>query len=50
MFFFIVHQLLMKIHSPLVALNVLKKICDHPRLLSVKACHQLGLHGYTYET
>ena len=31
--------------SPLVALTVLKKICDHPRLLSTKACAQLGVDG-----
>ena len=29
--------------SPLAELNVLKKICDHPRLLSTLACEQLGL-------
>ena len=38
-------QLLMSKKSPLVALTVLKKICDHPRLLSLRACHQLGMHG-----
>ncbi|OWF44884.1 DNA excision repair protein ERCC-6-like [Mizuhopecten yessoensis] len=31
--------------SPLVALTVLKKISDHPRLLSKRACAQLGLDG-----
>ena len=38
-------QLLMTKKSPLVALTVLKKICDHPRLLSTKACAQLGVDG-----
>ena len=36
-------QLLMSTRSPLAELNVLKKICDHPRLLSTLACEQLGL-------
>ena len=36
-------QLLMSNRSPLVELNILKKICDHPRLLSTLACEQLGL-------
>ncbi|RUS72057.1 hypothetical protein EGW08_020186 [Elysia chlorotica] len=40
-----VKQLLMTKKSPLVALTVLKKICDHPRLLSKRACMQLGLDG-----
>ncbi|XP_046557088.1 LOW QUALITY PROTEIN: DNA excision repair protein ERCC-6-like [Haliotis rubra] len=40
-----VKELLMTSKSPLVALTVLKKICDHPRLLSTKACAQLGLDG-----
>ncbi|CAG5118101.1 unnamed protein product [Candidula unifasciata] len=38
-------ELLMTKKSPLVALTVLKKICDHPRLLSTRACLQLGLDG-----
>ncbi|PAA89571.1 hypothetical protein BOX15_Mlig019690g1, partial [Macrostomum lignano] len=29
--------------SPLVELTVLKKICDHPRLLSANQCQDLGL-------
>ena len=33
----------MSTRSPLAELNVLKKICDHPRLLSTLACEQLGL-------
>ncbi|CAH1801782.1 unnamed protein product [Owenia fusiformis] len=40
-----VQEMLMSSKSPLVALNVLKKICDHPRLLSTQACNQLGLDG-----
>lgn len=36
-------QMLMSTRSPLAELNVLKKICDHPRLLSTLACEQLGL-------
>ncbi|KAL4223042.1 DNA excision repair protein ERCC-6-like [Mactra antiquata] len=38
-----VKELLMTTKSPLVALTVLKKICDHPRLLSSRACSQLGI-------
>ncbi|XP_052223734.1 DNA excision repair protein ERCC-6-like isoform X2 [Dreissena polymorpha] len=38
-----VKELLMTSKSPLVALTVLKKICDHPRLLSTRACAQLGI-------
>ena len=33
--------------SPLVALTFLKKICDHPRLLPVRACRKLGLDSST---
>ncbi|XP_076331442.1 DNA excision repair protein ERCC-6-like isoform X2 [Tachypleus tridentatus] len=40
-----VKNLLMTKKSPLVELTVLKKICDHPRLLSHRACLQLGLSG-----
>lgn len=40
-----VKELLMTSKSPLTALIVLKKICDHPRLLSNMACAQLGLDG-----
>ena len=36
-------QLLNTSKSPLTALVVLKKICDHPRLMSNKVCHSLGL-------
>ncbi|XP_028400404.1 DNA excision repair protein ERCC-6-like [Dendronephthya gigantea] len=38
-----VKEILMTTKSPLAELNVLKKICDHPRLLSTMACKQLGL-------
>ncbi|GFS24601.1 DNA excision repair protein ERCC-6-like [Elysia marginata] len=44
-----VKQLLMTKKSPLVALTVLKKICDHPRLLSKRACMQLGLDGDDFD-
>ena len=37
-------QLLNSSRSPLVALTQLKKICDHPRLLSLRQCHKLGLN------
>ncbi|XP_058147808.1 DNA excision repair protein ERCC-6-like [Dasypus novemcinctus] len=35
--------LLMETRSPLAELGVLKKLCDHPRLLSARACHLLNL-------
>ncbi|XP_071848208.1 uncharacterized protein [Apostichopus japonicus] len=38
-----VKELLMSTRSPLAELTVLKKLCDHPRLLSARACHRLGL-------
>lgn len=38
-----VKEILMTNRSPLVQLTVLKKICDHPRLLSANACEALGL-------
>jgi len=38
-----VKELLVTKRNPLVYLTVMKKICDHPRLLSTKACKQLGL-------
>ncbi|XP_059143417.1 DNA excision repair protein ERCC-6-like [Physella acuta] len=44
-----VKELLMTKKSPLVALTVLKKICDHPRLLSSRACLQLGLDGEDFD-
>ncbi|XP_063165080.1 DNA excision repair protein ERCC-6-like [Candoia aspera] len=38
-----IKQLLMTTRSPLAELTILKKLCDHPRLLSTQACTQLGL-------
>ncbi|XP_036595673.1 DNA excision repair protein ERCC-6-like [Trichosurus vulpecula] len=38
-----IKQLLMETRSPLAELTVLKKLCDHPRLLSARACSLLGL-------
>ncbi|XP_072164518.1 uncharacterized protein [Diadema setosum] len=38
-----VKELLMTKRSPLAELTILKKLCDHPRLLSKRACRQLGL-------
>lgn len=38
-----IKELLMTTRSPLAELTVLKKLCDHPRLLSTHACVQLGL-------
>ncbi|XP_038058939.1 DNA excision repair protein ERCC-6-like [Patiria miniata] len=38
-----VKELLMTSRSPLVELTILKKLCDHPRLLPARACIQLGL-------
>ncbi|KAJ7310311.1 hypothetical protein JRQ81_007216 [Phrynocephalus forsythii] len=40
-----IKELLMTTRSPLAELNVLKKLCDHPRLLSTRACGQLGLEA-----
>ncbi|CAL1297537.1 unnamed protein product [Larinioides sclopetarius] len=40
-----VKTILVSKRSPLVELTTLKKICDHPRLLSQRACLQLGLNG-----
>lgn len=40
-----VANILMTKKSPLVQLTVLKKICDHPRLLSKRACVQIGMYG-----
>ncbi|XP_060135423.1 DNA excision repair protein ERCC-6-like [Zootoca vivipara] len=44
-----IKELLMTTRSPLAELTVLKKLCDHPRLLSAQACIQLGLEvsGYS---
>ncbi|NXS51831.1 ERC6L protein, partial [Brachypteracias leptosomus] len=38
-----VKEVLTTTRSPLAELTVLKKLCDHPRLLSARACVQLGL-------
>ncbi|KAJ8338421.1 hypothetical protein SKAU_G00373870 [Synaphobranchus kaupii] len=38
-----IKELLMTSRSPLAELTVLKKLCDHPRLLSARAVAQLGL-------
>ncbi|KAL7838798.1 hypothetical protein AOLI_G00272020 [Acnodon oligacanthus] len=38
-----IKELLMTTRSPLAELTVLKKLCDHPRLLSTRAVTQLGL-------
>uniref|UniRef100_A0A8D0F7I8 DNA excision repair protein ERCC-6-like n=1 Tax=Strix occidentalis caurina TaxID=311401 RepID=A0A8D0F7I8_STROC len=38
-----VKEVLMTTRSPLAELTVLKKLCDHPRLLPARACVQLGL-------
>ncbi|XP_018428513.1 PREDICTED: DNA excision repair protein ERCC-6-like [Nanorana parkeri] len=40
-----IKELLMTTRSPLAELTILKKLCDHPRLLSSRACIQLGLEG-----
>lgn len=39
-----VANILMTRKSPLVQLTILKKICDHPRLLSKRACVQMGMY------
>ncbi|CAN7992983.1 unnamed protein product [Ixodes hexagonus] len=39
-----VANILMTKKSPLVQLTILKKICDHPRLLSKRACVQMGMY------
>uniref|UniRef100_A0A672GJ96 Excision repair cross-complementation group 6-like n=1 Tax=Salarias fasciatus TaxID=181472 RepID=A0A672GJ96_SALFA len=40
-----IKELLLASRSPLAELSILKKLCDHPRLLSAKAAAQLGLQG-----
>ncbi|XP_041750978.1 DNA excision repair protein ERCC-6-like [Coregonus clupeaformis] len=42
-----IKELLMTTRSPLAELNILKKLCDHPRLLSARAVAQLGLEEGT---
>ncbi|XP_056448151.1 DNA excision repair protein ERCC-6-like [Gadus chalcogrammus] len=44
-----IKELLTTTRSPLAELNVIKKLCDHPRLLSAAAMAQLGLHDSTPE-
>ncbi|KAG8507298.1 DNA excision repair protein ERCC-6-like [Galemys pyrenaicus] len=43
-----IKALLMETRSPLAELGVLKKLCDHPRLLSARACHLLNLGTVTF--
>ncbi|EDL95870.1 similar to SNF2/RAD54 family protein (predicted) [Rattus norvegicus] len=43
-----IKELLMETRSPLAELGVLKKLCDHPRLLSARACHLLNLGTVTF--
>ncbi|KAM3827450.1 uncharacterized protein M6D78_014531 [Vipera latastei] len=43
-----IKELLTSTRSPLAELSVLKKLCDHPRLLSNRACIQLGLEASNY--
>jgi superfamily II DNA or RNA helicase len=38
-----IKELLMETRSPLAELGILKKLCDHPRLLSARVCHLLNL-------
>ncbi|XP_007955751.1 DNA excision repair protein ERCC-6-like [Orycteropus afer afer] len=40
-----IKELLMETRSPLAELGVLKKLCDHPRLLSARVCCLLNLAG-----
>ena len=39
-----IKELLLTTRSPLAELTILKKLCDHPRLLSAAAIAKLGLH------
>uniref|UniRef100_A0A8C3J1K0 DNA excision repair protein ERCC-6-like n=1 Tax=Calidris pygmaea TaxID=425635 RepID=A0A8C3J1K0_9CHAR len=43
-----VKEVLLTTRSPLAELTVLKKLCDHPRILSARACVQLGLEEQEY--
>ncbi|XP_008069049.2 DNA excision repair protein ERCC-6-like [Carlito syrichta] len=45
-----IKELLMETRSPLAELAVLKKLCDHPRLLSARACHLLNVGTVTFST
>ncbi|XP_042550853.1 DNA excision repair protein ERCC-6-like [Dipodomys spectabilis] len=40
-----IKELLMETRSPLAELGVLKKLCDHPRLLSARVCGLLNLEN-----
>ncbi|XP_076130489.1 DNA excision repair protein ERCC-6-like [Alosa pseudoharengus] len=40
-----IKEVLMATRSPLAELTIIKKLCDHPRLLSDKAASELGLLG-----
>ncbi|XP_034547313.1 DNA excision repair protein ERCC-6-like [Notolabrus celidotus] len=44
-----IKELLMTTRSPLAELTILKKLCDHPRLLSAAAISKLGLEDNTPE-
>ncbi|XP_036953979.1 DNA excision repair protein ERCC-6-like [Acanthopagrus latus] len=45
-----IKELLMTSRSPLAELTILKKLCDHPRLLSDAAIAKLGLEESTVES
>ncbi|XP_041644292.1 DNA excision repair protein ERCC-6-like [Cheilinus undulatus] len=45
-----IKELLMTTRSPLAELTILKKLCDHPRLLSAAAISKLGLEENTPES
>ncbi|XP_038559147.1 DNA excision repair protein ERCC-6-like [Micropterus salmoides] len=45
-----IKELLMTSRSPLAELTILKKLCDHPRLLSAAAIAKLGLDESTAES
>ncbi len=45
-----IKELLMTTRSPLAELTILKKLCDHPRLLSAAAIAKLGLEENTAES
>ncbi|XP_006873464.1 PREDICTED: DNA excision repair protein ERCC-6-like [Chrysochloris asiatica] len=45
-----IKELLIETRSPLAELGVLKKLCDHPRLLSARACYLLNLGGPVFSS
>lgn len=45
-----IKELLLTSRSPLAELNIIKKLCDHPRLLSAAAMAKLGLEEHNGET